>query len=124
MGYIVKDNVNCLHEEREMKMESEGKGKSDQNTTNIATDNRSTKWKQIGLWVGIVPGVLLMLIFPKGLLVLLFLIGSDVGIPFGLTGAYIGRRSEKAAWLGAILGIVVGIGAFVWFLTATCILCQ
>lgn len=81
-------------------------------------------WLSIGIWAGVIPGVLLLFIFPRGQLVILFLIGSTIGIPFGLIGAYMGRRSVRTAWIVAILGMIVGVALFVWFAIATCLICQ
>jgi len=78
-----------------------------------------TNWLPIGILVGFVT---------LGIVILFFLLQDpdievgvwfgSAGIPGGIIGAYIGRRSKKSAWIGAILGAALGVGCFFSFFMA------
>ena len=81
-------------------------------------------WSLIGLLAGIAPALVFAVIAREWIFGLggAFCFGS-LGIPFTLVGAYIGRRSNKSAWIGAVLGMALGIG-FLIALLSTCFFCQ
>lgn len=97
---------------------------SEENPPVIAADTSSKKWTRIGLWAGVIPGFILVLIFPKGNLFFLFCIGYLLGVPGALLGAYIGRQNDTTTWIGAIMGEILGLALFFGFASATCLFCQ
>ena len=78
----------------------------------------------IGLLVGLAPALVFAIIARDWIFgfggALCF---GSVGIPFTLIGAYIGRRRKNTVWLGAVLGMILGIG-FLIALLSTCFFCQ
>jgi len=73
---------------------------NDQISTNL--------WLRIGIFAGILPGLLFAVIAWDSIFGFggAFCFGS-LGIPLTLIGAYIGRKSNKTAWIGAVLGMVL-----------------
>lgn len=87
-------------------------------------EKKSKKWALIGLLAGLIPGLIMIILFPNGKLAVLFCFGALLGIPFGLLGAYLGRRNDTTVWIGSIAGVVLGVALFIWFAVANCLLCQ
>ena len=97
---------------------------SEENPPIIAAENQTKKWTRTGFWAGIIPGFILVLIFPNGNLFFLFCVGYLLGVPGALLGAYIGRQNDTTAWIGAIIGEILGLALFFGFASATCLFCQ
>ena len=81
-------------------------------------------WLLIGLLVGIVPALFFAVIARESIFGFggAFCFGS-LGIPFTLIGSYIGKRSNKTVWIGAVLGMILGVGLLIALLS-TCFFCQ
>jgi hypothetical protein len=94
----------------------------EQNTGNRPADRRF--YIVIGLLAGLAPALVFAIIARDWIFGFggAFCFGS-LGIPFTLIGAYIGRRRNNTVWLGAVLGMILGIG-FLIALLSTCFFCQ
>jgi hypothetical protein len=86
--------------------------------------NTFPNWLLIGILVGIIPAVIFALWAqtPTFGFVVSFCLGS-LGVPFTLIGAYIGKRTNKTALFGAVIGLMIGVGLVVGILS-TCFFCQ
>lgn len=75
------------------------------------TTHKSVNWLRIGILAGIVPAVLFAVTLGEYFFGIggTFCLGALV-TPFTFIGAYMGKRSNKTAWIGAVLGTLLGVG--------------
>lgn len=98
----------------------------DSKTQEETITNALKSWWLIGLLAGLIPGLILyiwLVLVVNNALMYPICLGFP-GIPFGIIGAYFGRQRKTTAWIGAILGAILGVGLWFGFAMATCLLCM
>ena len=94
---------------RALVLHSEKKNEELERGKNEEITNSVKYWPLIGLLGGIVSGLLLAFVeYIFDLYVTFYCV--SLAIPFTLIGAYIGRRNYKTAWIGSIVGAILGVG--------------